>query len=79
MIPRTNRERYIVKKNEYDMMLEIARNIEGIGTICAIRAISGRGRKRPCEYNRTGAEDLSRLERDCPNCIQKWLNEESEG
>ena len=69
----TNRERYITKRNEYDLMLTIAENISGIGTFCAIRAVCGR--KRPCEYTQT---ENGILVRDCPSCIQKFLNEESE-
>lgn len=69
----TNRERYITKRNQYDLMLTIAENISGIDTFCAIRAVCGR--KRPCEYTQSKNGTLMR---DCPSCIQKWLNEESE-
>jgi hypothetical protein len=69
----TNRERYIIKRNEYDLMLTIADNISGIGTFCAIRAVCGR--KRLCEYTQSKNGILMR---DCPSCIQKFLNEESE-
>lgn len=69
----TNRERYITKRNEYDIMLTIAENISGIGTFCAIRAVCGHGRKRPCEYTQPKNGILMR---DCPSCIQNWLNEE---
>ena len=69
----TNRERYITKRNQCDLMLTIADNISGIGTFCAIRAVCGR--KRPCEYTQSKNGTLMR---DCRSCIQKWLNEESE-
>ena len=69
----TNRERYITKRNQCDLMLTIADNISGIGTFCAIRAVCGR--KRPCEYTQSKNGILMR---DCRSCIQKWLNEESE-
>ena len=69
----TNREHYITKRNEYDLMLTIADNISGIGTFCAIRAVCGR--KRPCEYTQSKNGILMR---NCRSCIQKWLNEESE-
>ena len=69
----TNRERYIIKRNQYDLMMTIAENISDIGTFCAIRAVCGR--KRPCEYTQSKNGTLMR---DCPSCIQKWLNEESE-
>lgn len=69
----TNRERYITKRNQYDLMLTIAENISGIGTFCPIKAISGK--KRLCI---TKLDDNLRLVRDCEPCVQKWLNEESE-
>ena len=69
----TNRERYIIKRNQYDLMLTIAENISGIGTFCAIQAVCGR--KRPCEYTQSKNGTLMR---NCPSCIQNWLNEESE-
>ena len=69
----TNRERYMIKRNQYDLMLTIAENISGIGTFCAIRAVCGR--KHPCEYTQSKNGTLMR---DCPFCIQNWLNEENE-
>lgn len=65
----TNRERYITKRNQYDLMLTIAENISGIGTFCAIRAVSDI--RKPCVMKYNG-----RMERDCKTCIQSWLNEE---
>lgn len=37
----TNRERYILKRDEYDLMIEISDNIQSDGAFCAIRAVSG--------------------------------------
>lgn len=69
----TNREKYITKRNEYDLMMEISKNIEGIGTFCAIKAISDK--RIPCV---TMMKGNGRMERDCKTCIQSWLNKESE-
>ena len=41
----TNRERYITKRDEYDLMMTIRDQIKGVGTYCPIRAVSGKGRK----------------------------------
>ena len=79
MTARTNRERYILKRNEYDLMMEISKNIKGGGTFCAIRAVSGKGKKRHCLTTNVKNGHICRgLYRDCPACIQQWLNEESE-
>lgn len=73
----TNRERYITKRNEYDLMITIAENIQELGTFCAIRAVCGRKHKRKCEYKWRDLGSCSRLERDCERCIQAFLNEEA--
>lgn len=71
----TNREKYITKRDEYDLLMEISDNIQGTGTYCTIRAVSGT--KRPCLTQYT---DEGHIYRDCENCIQKFLNEQySEG
>lgn len=63
-----NRERYITHRNEFDLMMEISENISGMGTWCAIEAVSG---SSP-ECKTVG--DI----RDCEGCVQEWLNEEAE-
>lgn len=65
----TNRERYITKRNEYDLMMTIAENIQELGTFCPIKAISGKA--RACIIT-----DSKPPMRDCERCIQKFLNEE---
>lgn len=71
---KTNRKAYFLDRDEYDIMLTIAENIQGAGKYCAIRAVSGT--KRPCLTQYT---DEGHIYRDCETCIQNWLNEESEG
>lgn len=67
----TNRERYITKRDEYDLMMTIAENIQGLGTFCPITAI---GSKRPpCKCKPDTQSSL--MMRDCETCVQKFLNE----
>lgn len=76
---KTNRKKYLLDRDEYDLLMEISNNIKGVGTYCAIRAICGKKYKKKCEYIWYKLGSVSRLERDCGTCIQNWLNEESEG
>ncbi len=69
-----NRDRYILKVNEYDMLIKIQENIMDTGYNCILDGITGKKIKCPEEMRgKVGA--MSRLE-VCGNCIQKWLNEE---
>ena len=67
----TNREKYFLKRDEYDTMMEIAKNIQGLGTFCPIKAISGK--RPPCKH----VTPSFLMIKDCKDCIQKWLNEEA--
>jgi hypothetical protein len=62
-----NRDKYIVSRNEYDLMTAIEENTG----ICPIRAISGISKEnkvtRCTKYAKAG----------CKECIQDFLNEES--
>lgn len=77
----TNREKYITKRNEYDLLMTIRDYLEGGGTFCPIKAIGG---KRVCEIDlirhrdANGAVLEQHIERNCERCIQLFLNEESE-
>ena len=65
-----NRERYITKRNEYDMIKVIEKNLPP--EMCPIETISGKYpdlNYRLCWY---GGWDEK-----CDDCIQKWLNEEA--
>lgn len=76
----TNREKYITKRNEYDMMIAIQDRLDKqedhcgwcevhrIG--CSIELISG---------SRPNREDCMYATYDrCDSCIQRWLNEKNE-
>lgn len=62
----TNRERYITKRDEYDLLMTIAENIQELGTFCPITAVGGK------------PDDCDWWADRCDKCIQKWLNEEAE-
>lgn len=70
----TNRERYFLKRDEYDIMMTIAKNISGIGTSCVIEAIGG---KRPLCKGKWNAQSAM-MTWDCETCVQEFLNEEAE-
>lgn len=61
-----NRDRYILHRNEYDLMLDIEKNTG----ICPIRAVAGISHDekfmRCCRYAYDG----------CEGCVGEWLNEE---
>ena len=60
----TNREKYISKRDEYDLMMTISK------TGCPIWVVTG---EQPKRWNHC-LED----ERTCGKCIQHWLNEDAE-
>ena len=67
----TNRSLFITQRNEYDMMISIAKNTN----VCPIFAISG----LPAYlHDETFCLiiDSKRNLKSCSECIQKWLNEE---
>lgn len=63
-----NRDRYILKVNEYDMLVKIQANIIDGGCCCIIEALTGG--IYPCKNDKMCMLDT------CKECIQKWLNEE---
>lgn len=68
----TNRDRYILQKNSYDMMLTISK------IVCPIWVITG---KEPIEWNNCphAANNWYEWEKGvCEPCIQAFLNRESE-
>ena len=84
MRTRTNRERYFLKRDEYDTMMQISDNIQSDGMFCAIRAVSGK--RKHCDFDVVKDIDenvvllkVLNTKRNCEKCIQQWLNEESEG
>lgn len=72
----TNRERYITKRNEYDLMLMMKENLTRIGVYCPIDCITGRKPKCRLGYY---DETMTMAYRDCESCIQTWLNEKYTG
>ena len=63
-----NRDRYILKNNEYDMLCRIQRNIMYGLCNCVIDAITGK--HYPCE------NDKICMPETCEACILEWLNAE---
>lgn len=57
----TNRDRYILKRNEYDMLNAMQSVLIKGKCVCVIEALSGS--VYPCRCS-------------CAECIQKWLNSE---
>lgn len=71
----TNRDRYILKVNEYDMLVKLNKAIQN-DVACVIEALTGKYQKYKLDdkvycrcFNITNG-------RQCEECIQKWLNEE---
>lgn len=62
-----NRERYILKRNEYDMLMDVQMALAH-GERCIIDAITGK--ERSC------ANYVKQDLRVCDKCIREWLNEE---
>ena len=63
-----NRDKYILKVNEYDMLCKIQSNIMDGYCWCVIEALTGGS--HPCENDKMCTLDT------CKACIQGWLNNE---
>ena len=61
-----NRDRFILHRNEYDLMLDIEKNTG----ICPIRAVEGIKREEKI------LRCVSYVHGGCEVCVQEWLNEE---
>lgn len=66
-----NRDRYIVKVNEFDMLSAINAEIMG-GMKCVIEAMTGE-----YQYGENKERCIASSDRDCDECIRNWLNEEA--
>jgi hypothetical protein len=66
-----NRDRYILKVNEHDMLLNIQTNLIK-GCRCVLDGLTGEFRACPQEWG----SPKTKLEA-CSKCIQDFLNEES--
>lgn len=71
----TNRDRYILKRNEFDMLLQFQHNIMDCGCTCVLDGLTGEAHNCPYEMHFTYGEQ-ARLDL-CGKCIQDFLNEES--
>ena len=71
----TNREKYITKHNEYDMLMGIYDRTKG--RICPLYAISDMKtaeHSARCHQYRDASDDRRR---GCAECVQDWLNREA--
>ena len=65
----TNRKKYILQKNELDMLVQIQAAIASQPYLCVIEALTGKD--YPCPDDKVCMLDT------CEECIQNWLNEEA--
>lgn len=63
-----NRDKYIIKANEYDMLVSLQRSFASGMCWCVIEAITGKS--YPCKDNKVCMLDT------CKECIENWLNKE---
>ena len=69
-----NRERYILRVNEHDMLLNMQYNLMDCCCNCILDIITGKKIKCPEEMKgKVGAQSRLAI---CSKCIQAWLNEE---
>ena len=70
-----NRDKYILKRNEYDLLITIQTNIIDNGGCCVIDEITGNMNACPEDMKgKVGRESKLAI---CSKCIQAWLNEEA--
>lgn len=63
-----NRDKYILQRNEYDMLVAMQAAIGSGLCQCVIEALTAK--EYPCP------EDKCCMLSTCMDCIEKWLNEE---
>ena len=69
-----NRDRYILKVNEYDMLMNMQTKLIK-GCRCVLDVITGTTVLCPKEaHGKVGEQSRLAV---CSKCIQKWLNEEN--
>ena len=64
-----NRDKYILKKSEYDMLCDMQVTIGSGYCQCVIKALIGKD--YPCKDDYVCGLDT------CKECIQRWLNAET--
>ena len=70
----TNRERYILRQNEYDLLLTMQSNIVRNGSTCVLDMLTDS--MIPCPKEMCGKVGSRSVIAVCSECIQRWLNEE---
>ena len=65
-----NRDRYIVKVNEFDMLSALNYEIKG-GMKCVIEALTGE-----YQYGENKDRCIASEDCNCDACIREWLNKE---
>lgn len=72
----TNRERYILRQNEYDLLLTMQSNIVSNGSTCVLDMLTDSMIPCPKEMcSKVGSRSVIAV---CSKCIQEFLNKESE-
>ncbi len=61
----TNRERYILQVNEYDLLIKLQEGLSRSDSYCILDLITGKYERCPHDIN-------------CEKCIQIWLNAEED-
>ena len=69
-----NRDKYILQRNEYDMLLEVQYNIMDCGCNCVLDGLTGE--KIKCPDNMCGKVGARSRLAVCGECIQDFLNKE---
>ena len=64
-----NRDRYILQRNEYDMLLALQTAISTGLCQCVIEALTGK--EQMCDTGRVSLDT-------CEYCIRYWLNEDKD-
>lgn len=64
-----NRDKYILQRNEHDMLVQVQATIASQPYLCVIEALTGNN--YPCPDDKVCMLDT------CEECIQNWLNEET--
>ena len=65
-----NRDRYILQRNEYDMLCDLQAAISSGRCQCVIEALTAK--EYPCP------NDKCCMLSTCMECIQEWLNKEAD-
>lgn len=71
----TNRDKYILRRNEYDMLMSMQYELLDCCNMCILDIMTGSKIQCPEEMKgKVGARSRLTV---CGECIQKWLNEET--